>query len=243
MYKMLSMVPLMLKRVAMGSAEHWVPVLIGIILGSGLINHAKQKLNQRSQALLIHGFAVVISLTVITFHLHKYSLGTYDIQKDLPLYLCSLLAIVMPVFTHYRKFWMYEILLFWIIAGTLQAIITPDIATGFPTFDYIRYWAVHLGLVIIIFYATFVFKMTPNFKSIFKSILALQLYVLLMIGINYLLNANYFYLNEKPKSASLLDYFGEWPMYIIVVQLIVVPYFFLIYLPFYLAKKRSKTKK
>ena len=135
---------------------------------------------------------------------------------------------------------MYEVLLFWIVAGTLQGVITPDIAEGFPTFDYFRYWTVHLGLLIIIFYATFVFGMRPTFKSIFKSVLALQVYVVMMVAINALLDANYFYLNEKPKSASVLDYFGYWPYYIIVTQLILVPYFLVIYLPFYIEKRRKK---
>jgi len=135
---------------------------------------------------------------------------------------------------------MFEILVFWIIGGTLQAVITPDISVGFPSFDFFRYWTVHLGLLVIIFYAIFVFKMKPTFKSIFKSFLALQVYVVIMILINYLLKANYFYLNEKPKSASLLDYFGEWPYYIIVAQLIVLPLFFLIYLPFYFSGKKGR---
>lgn len=135
---------------------------------------------------------------------------------------------------------MYEILLFWIIAGTLQGVITPDIAEGFPYFDYFRYWVVHLGLLSIIFYATFLFGMRPKFKSIFKSFFALQLYVIGMVVVNRMLNANYFYLNEKPESASLLDYFGEWPMYVIVVQVILIPYFILIYLPFYYFNRKNK---
>lgn len=236
-----SVVSLVFKRVAMGSTEHVMPILIGLIFGSGLIYYSNKKLTAPRQNLLIHVFAVLISLTVIIFHLHKYSLGNYNLQKDLPLYLCSFLAIIMPIFTHYRKYWMFEILVFWIIAGTFQAILTPDIATGFPSFDYLRYWAVHLGLMVVIFYAIFVYRMAPTFKSIFKSILAIQVYVLVMIGINYLLNANYFYLNQKPKSASLLDYFGEWPLYIIVVQLILIPYFLIIYLPFYVVNRYSQS--
>ena len=80
--------------------------------------------------------------------------------------------------------------------------------------------------------------MRPKFKSVFKSFLALQVYVVLMVIINKLLEANYFYLNEKPQSASILDYFGEWPWYIIVVQIIIIPLFLLIYLPFYLTRKK-----
>lgn len=242
MYILLVTVLLTMDRVSIGSAEHWVPVLIALVFGSGLMRYAKQKLNKKNQELIIHVIAVGVSLTVIVFHLYKFLFETYDVRKDLPLYLCSLLGILIPVFTRYRKYWMYEILVFWIIAGTLQGIITPDIATGFPTFDYLRYWAVHLGLFLIIIYATYIFEMRPNFKSVFKSFFALQVYVLAMVVINVMLNANYFYLNQKPKSASLLDYFGEWPLYIIVVQLILIPYFLIIYLPFYVFKNRSALK-
>ena len=133
---------------------------------------------------------------------------------------------------------MYEVLLFWIIGGTLQAVITPDIELGFPSFDYFRYWVVHLGLLIVVFYSIFVFNMQPKLKSVFKSFLALQLYVVIMVIINKLLNGNYFFLNEKPQSVTVLDYFGDWPWYIIVVQIIVIPLFLLIYLPFHLTRKR-----
>lgn len=230
--------PLNMQRVVFGSMEHWLPVLSALFLGIGVIYYAKIHLKVKNQNRLSHVIAIAISVTVISFHLHKLTLGDYSIQNDLPLYLCSLLAIIIPVFTFYRKFWMYEILLFWIIAGTLQAVITPDIATGFPSFNFFRYWVVHLGLLFIMGYATVVFGMRPNLRSVFKSFVALQVYFLAMLFINYLLNSNYFYLNQKPQSASLLDYLGEWPLYIIVVQLILIPYFLLIYLPFYLYQRK-----
>lgn len=220
--------------VAVGSLEHMLPILLALVLGVLLISFSKNKLDKNKQEKTVFWFSVIISLTVVAFHLFKISLGIYDFRSDLPLYLCSLLGLIIPIFTYYRKLWMYEILLFWIVGGTLQAVITPDISIGFPSFGYFRYWVVHLGLLIIIFYATFVFKMRPNLKSVFKSFFALQAYVIAMVAINYVLNANYFYLNKKPDSASLLDYFGEWPMYIIVVQVITVPCFLMIYLPFYL---------
>ncbi|WP_262890560.1 YwaF family protein [Winogradskyella costae] len=62
----------------------------------------------------------------------------YNFKTDLPLFLCSLLALIIPIFTHYRRYWKFEILVFWIIGGTLQAVITPDIAQGVPGFDYSR---------------------------------------------------------------------------------------------------------
>ena len=230
----------LLERVQIGSLEHLLPICIAIIGCTWFIKHAKTKLEIKQQKKWIHFFAIFVSLTVAVFHLYKIGQGGYDISTDLPLYLCSLLALIIPVFTYYRKYWMFEILVFWIIAGTTQGVITPDIAEGFPVFDYFRYWIVHLGLLIIIFYFIFVFNMKPKLKSVFKSFLALQVYLVLMIGLNYLLKANYSYLNKKPESASVLDYLGDWPYYILVIQGVVIPLFLLIYLPFYVSERRRK---
>lgn len=230
----------LLERVQIGSLEHLLPILIAVIFATILILFSKRKLSETIQNVAFNLLGWFVSFTVVSFHLYLISFGNYNLKTDLPLYLCSLIALLIPVFTYYRKYWMYEILLFWIIAGTLQGVITPDIAEGFPRFDYFRYWVVHLGLLTIIFYATFVFGMRPTIKSVFKSFLALQVYVVSMVIINWLLDANYFYLNEKPKSASILDFLGEWPVYIIVGQLILIPYFMIIYLPFYFINRKAQ---
>lgn len=223
--------------VAIGSFQHVLPIAIAVIFAILLITFAKKQSDTSKQKRLIHLLGCFISAVVIGYHLYKIVIGDYNFRTDLPLYLCSLLAVIIPVFTFYHKYWMFEILVFWIIGGTLQGVITPDISEGFPSFDYFRYWTVHLGLLIVIFYFIFVFKIKPRLKSVFKSFLALQVYVVGMMLINYLLDANYFYLNEKPKSASLLDYFGDWPYYILVSQLIIIPLFLIIYLPFHLKKE------
>lgn len=226
-----------LERVAIGSFEHLLPIVLALVVGSIIILKARQNPNSPFYKKLFSISGVLISWTVIGFHLHKSIVANYSIQTDLPLYLCSLLAILIPIYTHYQKYWMFEILVFLIIAGTLQGVITPDIAEGFPSLDYFRYWIVHLGLLFVMCYSIFVLRLKPSFKSVFKSFLFLQGYVIMMIIVNALLDANYFYLNEKPKSASLLDYFGDWPYYILVVQIIVLPLFLLIYLPFHISKK------
>ncbi|WP_323788193.1 TIGR02206 family membrane protein [Psychroserpens sp.] len=222
-----------LQRVTIGSLEHLMPIGIAILCSILLIKYAKQSTNSKIKSKVFIGLGIFISLSVLSFHVYHICFESYDIKTDLPLYLCSLIALLIPIFSYHRKYWMFEVLVFWIIAGTIQGVLTPDIAIGFPSFDYFRYWIVHLGLLCIIFYAIFVFEMKPRLKSVFISFFALQLYVVFMVCINVLLDANYFYLNEKPKSASVLDYFGEWPYYIVITQLIIIPLFLIIYLVFY----------
>ncbi|WP_178987663.1 YwaF family protein [Winogradskyella schleiferi] len=232
---------IVLAKVTIGSFQHIFPILIAAGFTIILIKYSKKNFGLFQKQSAVHYLGWFVSVTLIAFHAYRMLFDNYNFKTDLPLYLCSLLALLIPIFTYYRKYWMFEILVFWIIGGTLQAVITPDITDGFPSFDYFRYWIIHLGLLAIIFYFIFVFKMKPTLSSVFKSFLALQLYVVIMIGINYLLHSNYFYLNEKPKSASLLDYFGEWPYYILIGQLIIIPLFLLIYLPFHLSKRKKIT--
>ena len=98
----------------------------------------------------------------------------------------------------------------------------------------------HTGLVIFMFYATLIYKMRPTFKSVFKAFVGMQIYMLLMFTLNYFLGSNYFFTNRRPEAKTVLDAFGDWPYYVLVVELMVIPYFLLIYLPFYLSNRKKK---
>jgi len=220
---------LIIDRVTIGSVQHLVPIILSVFLSAFLIGYSKRHLSTKQKHLVFNLIASCISLTVIVFHVYYISLGNYSLRTDLPFFLCTLMALIIPVFSFYRKFWMYEILLFWIIAGTSQAVVTPDIPIGFPSFDYFRYWVVHLGLIIIIFYATIVLGMRPKLESAFKSLAALMIYIVIMMSINYSLESNYSYLNYKPQFRSILDYLSDWPWYLLQVGALLIPYFLLIY--------------
>jgi len=145
----------------------------------------------------------------------------------------------MPLFTRTRKQLYYEILLFWIFAGTSQAILTPEMRNGFPHVHFLYFWIVHCGLIITMFYATFIYKMRPKLKSTLISFVALQGYFIFVSLINKFTGANYFYLNAKPNAPSVLDLLGEWPYYILMAELLLIPYFLIIYFPFYLTRVKK----
>ena len=222
-----------------GSNLHVLPIVLAFFIGAILIYVANNKFNNSQKVRLFNILGFTVSFTVIAYHCYLMLVTEYDVSRDLPLFLCSFMALIIPILTYYRKFWMYDILVFWILAGTTQAIITPDISKPFPDIEYFRYWIVHLGLVVIIMYATFVFNYRPTYKSVFKSIMALQAYILLVFTLNWSLGSNYSYLMRKPNTASVLDYLGDWPVYVISAELIAIPYFLLICLLFNLSKRKK----
>ncbi len=219
------------------SGQHILISAIVIVFGTILIYWAKKQ-SEQIQFLTGNIIASSISLTVIFGSILNIYKQDFNYQEDLPLHLCSFLALVIPVLSYTRKYIYYEIFFFLILAGTLQSLITPS-DYNFLNFTFFRYWFVHSGLVLFMLYATFVYKMRPTIKSVFKSFIGMQFYMILMFLINYLLGSNYFYTNRKPDATTLLDVFGEWPQYIFVVELIVIPFFLLIYFPFYLTRKKE----
>ena len=160
--------------------QHALGILFFVILGYILIKWAKKQ-NQKRQYQVGIILSFVLCITLVTWTLSRIYIHGFDAKEHLPLHLCNIISLLLPVFAYTRKKWMYEVLLFWILAGTSQAIITPDLAHGFPHYDYIKYFVVHCGLVVFILYVTLVYGFRPTVKSIFKSFLALQVYFIAML--------------------------------------------------------------
>ncbi len=218
--------------------QHLITLFLFIITGIIFINWAK-KLPKNKQYKVGNIFAFSLSITIIIWTSLKIYVRGFDIKEDLPFHLCNFIALFLPVFSITRKKIYYDILVFWILAGTTHALITPDLRNGFPNFVFLKYWYVHAGLIIFIFYATFVYNFRPVFKSVIVSFFAFQAYIVLMFLINSLSGANYLYTNHKPIVPSALDYLGDYPNYIFVIELLMLPYFMLFFLPFYLTRKKN----
>ena len=222
--------------------QHLVTFLCFLFAGFILIKCAKN-ISIQKQDLVGNIFSFSLSFTIISWTWLKIYLNGFDIKEDLPFHLCNIIALLLPVFSLTKSKTIYEIIFFWVLAGTSHSVITPDLVNGFPNFIFFKYWYVHAGLIIFIFYATIVYGFKPNLKSVFKSFMALQLYIGLMILVNYVTEANYFYTNRKPIGATALDYLGEWPAYIFVAELIMIPYFLLFLIPFQFSGKKKNHRK
>jgi hypothetical integral membrane protein (TIGR02206 family) len=218
------------------SIQHLLVLLFFICFGIILIMFTKKQ-KEITQTKIGNILAFSISFTVILGTILNISKDDFNYQEDLPLHLCSFLALIIPILSITRKFLYFEIFFFLILAGTLQSLITPD-EYNYLNFPFFRYWFVHAGLVIFMIFAVFIYKMRPTIRSVGKSFLGMQAYMLFMFVLNYFLGSNYFYTNRKPNVATLLDLFGDWPQYIFMVELLIVPYFLLLYMPFYFTRKK-----
>ena len=103
-------------------------------------------------------------------------------------------------------------------------------------------------MIIALIYATVVYDMRPNLKSVWKAMLALNIFLLISIIANILLDANYFWICGKPINQlgehvpSLLDYLGPWPWYILAAEFVALAHFLLAYIPFIFIKRGERVQ-
>jgi hypothetical integral membrane protein (TIGR02206 family) len=150
----------------------------------------------------------------------------------LPFHICYFLNLLLPVMLWRKAYFLFEVSYFMVMAGCIQALLTPDMPQSFPHPFNIRYFFVHIGLAQSILYAIFVYGFRPGWRSLGKSFLWSNIYFVFVAGVNVLLGTNFMYLCTKPPSPTLLDLFGDWPWYILGGELLALVLFVVVLLPF-----------
>ena len=212
-------------------SDHLWALAISIALIIGLPWFAKKRLNQNHQHILGIVIGFIVMSNYVAWVILELAAGTFDLTRHLPLHLCRFANLAIPLVMWKRNYRMYEILYFWGLSGVLQGSITPDIAHGFPHFHFFRFFVGHNGLILAIVYATVVYQMRPTYRSIWKALIAMNIFLLVALVANLILGANYFWILGKPSVPSLLDYMGPWPWYILTGEFIALVHFGVAYLP------------
>lgn len=181
-----------------------------------------------------------LALVVIIFAGMGLKLGFnwYNGKPSYPMQLCDWAALLTMFVMVYPSNRVFEPAYFWGMGGTLQALITPDVKLDFPDIKFFTFFLLHCGVVAGVFYAIFVKKLTIARGSIKRVFIISQFYVLAALTANYLIGSNYGYLSRKPSSASILDFLGPWPYYIIGIEIIGLILFVILYTPFFIAQRR-----
>jgi hypothetical integral membrane protein (TIGR02206 family) len=140
--------------------------------------------------------------------------GTFSAKTSLPLALCDMAALVAAAACWFRIPVLVELTYFWGLAGTLQAVITPDLNAGFPHLVFFQYMVGHLGIVLAAIFLVVGLGITPRAGAV-PRVFAITLAYTGFVGIvDGLTGANYMFLRSPPGEWTLLRILGPWPWYI-----------------------------
>lgn len=183
-------------------------------------------------------------MTFSTFAANQAAYASLDypvaLDNILPFHLCDVVAIICGFALLTKKRGLCELAYLWGLTGTIQGLVTPNMPYG-P--DHPVYWSFflqHGSIVIVALFIPLAMRWRPDRGTFWRVFLWGQIYFFGALAINHFLGTNFGFLREKPRVASVLDYFGDWPTYLIGIQIFALVAYLILLLPFaqHLRKKK-----
>lgn len=221
------------------SLQHLGAVITFILLTFIIILTGRRS-NVKTSVALGYGISLVAFIVLVADLIYRLSSGIFDKYVDLPLYLCDISALFLPFVVIARNRKWIGILYFWAMAGTLQALITPELEHGFPEIEFFRYFIMHGAIVTAILYVVIVDGIRINWQDFLHAIVYAQGYLITVHIINVTIGSNYSYTLHKPRDPTILDFMGSWPWYLLWGEIMMIVFFLVLMIPFVFRKPSAE---
>jgi hypothetical integral membrane protein (TIGR02206 family) len=214
-------------------SEHVGAVLVIAVVTAALVAAARLRPGTWTMA-AARGLAVLLVGAEVGWwtYLATTHASRAELAYALPFQLCDAAIFVAALALWLRRQLLVEITYFWGLAGTIQAIFTPDLPQHFPSFPFLQYYVAHGGVVAAALFLVVGVGQWPR-RNAYIWVAALTIVYAAFVGmLDLVTGADYMYLRAKPASATLLDVMGSWPWYIGFAALVGVALFFILDAPF-----------
>jgi hypothetical integral membrane protein (TIGR02206 family) len=141
--------------------------------------------------------------------------GIYSARYTLPLQLTDLISVTAIAALLTRRRRLVELTYYWAFTATLQATITPDLASAFPNVFYFTYFIYHVGAIVAACVLVFGLRILPRPGAWWRTFAVTVLWAAVAGTADFVTGGNYMYLRTKPVHASLLSALGPWPWYLV----------------------------
>lgn len=224
---------------------HAVPILLMVLVVLVIRRKGAALRTSKHEVKLryILAFAVLISDMSYYWRLAGAPWLAVGAAENLPLGVCGWAAIFCAFMLAGKCQTLFDISYFWLLSGSLFALITPTplTYTGPTRFRYYQFWAEHTLGYISIFYMIFVHGMRPTVRSAVKSYCVLLAMSLLAYWVNTMIpGANYLYLARPEAAPSVLDILP--PNFFLrtsIIVAVITGMYVLAYLPWYRKDRKS----
>jgi hypothetical integral membrane protein (TIGR02206 family) len=214
-------------------AAYWTAVAVGTVVCVGLCT-ACRRWPGPWVVWVGRVISVVLVADAVAFVVSPMADGRWSVQSSLPLALCDVTLVVAAVACWWPQ-WLLtvELTYFWGMAGTLQAVVTPDLSAGFPQLEFFEFVVGHLGIVIAALYLVVGLRLQPRRGSVWRVFAITALYTAFVGAFDWLTGSNYMFLAAVPGTGSLLSLLGPWPWYIVSAAVVALVLLLLLDAPFH----------
>ena len=196
-----------------------IAILIGIAISGIGLGCLLRKYPQKSRTAFRLVGSCILALELL-WYAHVLSQPWSPWPGGLPLHLCDI-SLWLTVVVCLKK-WQggFDVVYYWGLAGTTMALLTPDVQGASLNYPTIQFFISH-GLVVAALLSIAISSwLRPGMKSAITAFLWLNGYAALLAAFNAATGTNYMFLMEKPYGTSPLDWFGPWPWYLVVADIV-----------------------
>jgi hypothetical integral membrane protein (TIGR02206 family) len=169
---------------------------------------------------------------VVAYSVGLMVAGTWSASTDLPLALCDVAVLVAAVACWWQIPLLVELTYFWGLAGTLQGVLTPDLASGFPHVVFFEYVIGHLGIVTAAVFLVVGLRLQPRPGAVGRVFLVTAAYTAFVGAVDAVTGADYMFLRSPPSEWTMLQLLGPWPWYVLSAAGLALVLLMLLDLPF-----------
>lgn len=163
----------------------------------------------------------------------RYGIGEVGwetlVESALPFYLCDVVAIILVFALRWKSVFLTEIGYLWAVAGTTQGLLTPTLHFGPDSLEFWFFFAQHGAAPLAALLLIFGYGIRPAAGAFRRAIWWSLAYLGGVMLVNWVMGANYGFLNARPEIPTLLDHLGPWPWYLLsLLGLAAILYLFLL---------------
>jgi hypothetical integral membrane protein (TIGR02206 family) len=197
------------------SQEH-LAALVAAAVTAGLLVVGARRLGAGWSLPAGRALAIAMLIAYLAEHLTYVLRGEWSVRVNLPLQLTDAVTIA-AIAALWRRGppQVVELVYFWALSASLQAVLTPDLGHGFPDPLFLTYFATHGGAVAAACLLVFGERRAPRPGAVRRAYAITLAFTGLAAAGTLLTGGNYMYLRRKPAHGSLLDVMGPWPVYIV----------------------------
>lgn len=221
---------------------HIIPVLLLITIVYFIYKYRENIRNYRNEDNIRLVLAFIMIMSDMSYFWHKMYIGA-EIRNHLPITICGWSAILGAFMLLSKKQSLFDIVYFWVLAGSFNALITPAVIidNGPTHFRYYQFWIEHTTIFIAVFYMLFVHQFKITFKSLIKAIVAILFMASVAIYVNSNIEgANYLFLATTEAGESVLNFLpSNLGLRLLIMSSIIFTLFGIAYIPWIFINKKE----
>jgi hypothetical integral membrane protein (TIGR02206 family) len=172
-----------------------------------------------------HALAAVLLAGFVGEQLTYAARGDWSARVNLPFQLTDVVTLVSIAALWRPAPLLCELVYFWALSASLQAVLTPDLGYAFPDVLYFTYFATHAGAIAAACLLVFGERRAPRPGAVPRIYALTAAFAACAAVATLATGGNYMFLRRKPASESLLDVMGPWPVYIAVAAVLAAALF------------------